>query len=179
MIKSLAKFSVALAIVVGSAGCAVDASEEPTSEPDLVGQSHAALSSKSTPKGAVQLYARATLDPALGTVMVDVATTPLVPVGTPPSNDPHTDDAFRVVMVYIDRANGARDVLRVLAGNQIGPGGGCIHFNVVANVGDRLYVGGVVELEGSKGAKVGIAPTVTVVLPGNWQDDPTVNMHPG
>ncbi len=179
MIKSLAKFSIALAMVVGVSGCAADTSDDTSSEPDLVGQSHAALSSASTPKGAVPLYARATLDPVLGTVMVDVATTPLVPVGAPPSNDPHTDDAFKVVMVYIDRADGKRDVLRVLAGKQIGPGGGCIHFNVVAGVGDRLFLGGVVELEGTKGARVGIAPTVTVVLPGNWQDDPTVNLHPG
>lgn len=175
MIKSLAAFAMALSLSSCAVG-AIDGETEAT-ESDLVSASHAALSGSSMPAGAVRLYARATLDPALGTVMVDVATSPLANIGNTPIGNPHTDDQFQVVMVYIDRADGRRDVLRVLGKNQIGPGGGCIHFNVVAKLGDRLFIGGVVKLAGTKGAKVGIAPTTTVVHSGDWQGDPTTNLH--
>ena len=176
MFKTVSCVFVACALAIASAGCAAEVPDSEEAEPDLVSDSHAALSGASTPKGAAQLYARATFDPNLGVTMVDVATTSLPNIGTVPTTDPHNSDEFTVVMVYVER-DGRRDVLRVLGKNQIGPGGGCIHFNIVAGVGDRLFIGGVVRINGKKGATVGVAEPVTVTN-GNWQDDPTVNQHP-
>jgi hypothetical protein len=179
MIRTLAKFSIACVIAISMAGCAVEAREtnSPESEEDLIAQSHAALSGASTPVGAVQLYARATHDSNLGT-MVDVATTPLAPIGTPPSVDPHNGDQFVTIMVYVDAPGKKRDVLRVIGRSQIGPGGGCIHFNIVATPGTVLYIGGVVKLDGQPAASIGIAAPVTVSN-GDWDNDPTVSLHPG
>ncbi len=158
----------ALAVfLVGTSSCAA-ATEDP--DDALVGTAQAALSSSSSPKGQHLLYARATYDAARGVTMVDVATTALQQQPTDP--DPHNDDEFIVAMVYVDRSTG-RDVLRVLAredftgANQIGPGGGCIHFSVPANVGDRLAIGGVVRVAGDSRARVAVAP-VTTVVGGVW-----------
>jgi hypothetical protein len=174
----LLRLSVVAALAIGTAGCAVESSAPPSpeSEEDLVAQSHAALSGASIPKGVVTLYARATRDSNMGT-MVDVATTPLVPIGTPPTNNPHNGDEFVTVMVYADRPGKGRDVLRVLGRHQIGPGGGCIHFNIVAPPGTTLYIGGVVKLGGLNPARIGLAAPV-VVQNGDWDNDPTVNLHP-
>lgn len=154
-------------LLVGTSSCA-SAAEDP--DDALVGTAQAALSASSTPRGLHALQARATFDAARGVTMVDVATTALQQRPTDP--DPHNDDEFIVAMVYVDRPTG-RDVLRVLARedftgtNQIGPGGGCIHFSVPANVGDRLAIGGVVRVAGDSRVRVAVAP-VTTVVGGVW-----------
>lgn len=182
MMKSLA---LACALVMAGSGCAVGAidGEQQEAERDLVAESQAALSgssSSSVPKGATQLYARATFDVNLGVTMVDVATSPIPTLGNVPSLDPHApprnQDKFLVLMVYVDRA-GRRDLLRVLGRAQIGPGGGCIHFNIVAAEGDRLFIGGVVRLNGDK-PTVGIVPAPITVGRGDWQNDPIVQIDP-
>ena len=180
MIKSFAKLSLAFA-TFASSGCAVGAIDrEAEAEPDLFAESQAALSGASTPKGAQTLWARATFDPNLGTTMVDLATSPIPNLGNVPTPDPHLaphdQDRFVTVMVYADRA-GRRDVIRVLGKHQIGPGGGCIHFNIVAGVGDRLFIGGVVKLGGGS-ATVALAPGPVIVGRGDWQNDPTVQSDP-
>lgn len=182
MTHSLANLTLACALVLlplSATGCAVDATDPAEqSEADLVTESQSALSGASKPKGVTPLYARATFDRNLGVTMVDVATSQIPAIQTPPDHDPHAtpydDDRFVTVMVYIDRA-GRRDVLRVLGKKQIGPGGGCIHFNIVAGVGDRLFIGGVVKLGGGN-ASVALAAPVTVVA-GDWQTDQTVQKH--
>lgn len=147
----------------------VTACASPAAEPDesLTGTAHAALSSASATKSAYTLHARATYDAALGVTMIDVATTPLQQ--RPSDPDPHNSDEFIVAIVYLDPPAGPRRVLRVLTradfagSDQIGPGGGCIHFRLPAAVGDRLAIGGVVQLEGDPRARVAAAPLTTVV----------------
>lgn len=178
MFRSIA---LAFALVVGSSGCAVGAIDDEQAERDLVAESASALSGASTPKGVVTLYARATYDKKLGTTMVDVATSQIPILGNVPDQDPHAtphdQDEFVTVLVYVDR-KGRRDVLRVLGRSQIGPGGGCIHFNIVARAGDELFIGGVVKIGGGS-ASVGLVPGPVLVQNGNWQDDPTVQEHVG
>lgn len=178
MVKTLsrcARFALVLAVAVGSIGsigCAVAPEDESVAnEDELVRSAHAALST-SNPTGVAPLQIRATYDPALGKTMVDLTSNAFPQAPTDP--DPHDDDRFLAVLVYVDRTDGRRDLVRVLTQkdyygpNGIGPGGGCIHFNVPAAIGDRLFVGGIVKLEGETRARLAAAPLVTVTQ-GQWQ----------
>lgn len=171
MMWSLTKLAVVGVLAASSVGCAMTA-EEPGEE--LVGQSQQALSLSSSPKNAITLWARATFDPVLGQTMMDVATSQVPPIDVVPDHDPHTADQFLLVQVFRDR-DGKREVLEVLGAKKIGPGGGCIHFSVPANVGDRLQVGGVVRLASSLSSTAGVATPIEVVV-GDWINDPTVLM---
>lgn len=176
MVSALSRYAAILAIAgtsiasLGAAGCAVAPDDEVANEDELVRSAHAALSS-SNPTGLAPLQVRATFDPALGKTMVDLTSNAFPQAPTDP--DPHDGDRFLAVLVYVDRADGRRDLVRVLTQNDyygpngIGPGGGCIHFNVPARVGDRLFVGGIVRLEDERNARLAAAPLVTVTQ-GQW-----------
>jgi hypothetical protein len=157
----------------------------PASEEDLSTQLHQALSSSSTPKGIVPLYAEAVYLPERRAAIVDLALTAIPQPPTEADEIPlHSSGEFDVVMIYIVHADGSREVSEVLsrpdlrAPRAIGPGGGCIHFLVPARVGDRLLLGAIVRTAGEKRARIGVAPTVTVVnqIPGSgpnqWPFEP-------
>jgi hypothetical protein len=161
--KSLSKFLV-VAFLVSSAGCA--AAPEQDDERDLVAEAQSALLGKKDIEIFHPLEVRATFDPQLGRTMVDLTSNAFPQ--QPGDPDPHDGDDFLAVLVYVDRSNGVRDLLTVLTRqdyygrNQIGPGGGCIHFSVPAAVGDRLAIGAVVKLEGENRARIAAAPATTV-----------------
>jgi len=173
MLQSLTRFAFAC-LLVSSTGCAMNASEE--NDPAPVGQTQEALSLKSSPKGAMQLWARATWDAQLQTTMVDVSTTEVPPIDVVPSHDPHNGDTFLSVQAFTFR-DGHRVNLATLSGVQIGPGGGCIHFSVPAGVGETVYVGGIVRLTTDLAPGAGVAAPAPVVV-GDWVNDPTVLLDP-
>lgn len=155
----------AIIIAFALSGCAVQGHDGDDDE--LVAATHAALSTASTPKGTWMLFANATHDSHTHQTMIDLDTRDPQAGGS----DPHINgDRFVSVMVYRLRDDGRRDVLTVLGGQHIGPGGGCIHFSVPAATGDRLLIGGVVRLFDQQGARVAVAPELTVVS-GEWSDD--------
>lgn len=166
--------SLALMCVVGSVGCAANAEPE-SSEPE-VGKTQEALSLSSTPKLLIPLWTRATYDAQLGTTMVDVSTSQVPAIDLPPDHDPHNGDMFQMVQAFTFR-DGRRVNLATLSGVQVGPGGGCIHFSINANLGEKIYVGAVVRLQSQSFPSAGIAAPALVVV-GDWLHDPTVLLDP-
>jgi len=169
MIKSLTKFSIACAFAVsmaGATGCAMPADDGAGEE---LGQTESALHSTYT------LYGRATYDANIGAVMVDLATTPIPEIGDAPWTNPHTADRFLNVRVWL--VNGeSRRLISVLGGTSIGPGGGCIHFNVPATTGETLQIDSVVRLTSYGTPRAGRTAPITVQV-GDWVNDPTVVLH--
>jgi hypothetical protein len=173
MVKTLSRVALVLALAssVSALGCAATGASDDEGTDEAVQTAHAALSTKSK-IAVVPLDVRATYDAALGTTMVDL-TTGRIP-NAPTDPDPHNGDQFLAVLVYVDRTDGRRDLLTVVTRqeftgpNQIGPGGGCIHFRIPALAGDRIAIGAVVRLETETRVRIGAAPVVTVA-PGTWQ----------
>jgi hypothetical protein len=162
MIKSLAKFSAALAIVVSMTGCAAGAIEESSQEEQDIAAAQSALSVTAAKTGLlVQAFASPT-----GT-QIDITTLSSFELD---HDVLHAGpDQFRAVAIYAVSSTGATRLLAVFGGKAIGPGGGCIHFNgLPLNVGDVIRVGAVVSLPGTKGATVAASEPVTV-LEGNSQ----------
>jgi len=147
---------VAIVLAVALSGCAVQSSEP--ADDDLVRASQAALSS-SARHDLWTLYARAQYDATTDVTNVTLDTRdPLAEA------DPRIlTDRFVAVMVYRLRGDGVRDLLATLRGEQIGPGGGCIHFKVRARAGERLLIGAVVKLTGVEGAQLAAVPDGTIV----------------
>lgn len=162
MIKSLAKFSAALAIVVSMTGCAVGAIDGSSQEEQDIAAAQNALSASAAKTGLlVQAFASPT-----GT-QIDITT--LNSFELEHETLHRGPDQFRAVAIYAVSATGGTRVLGVFAGKAIGPGGGCIHFTGLPFVaGDLLRVGAVVSLPGTKGATVAASEPITV-LEGNSQ----------
>jgi len=145
-------------IALTLAGCAVDSGDR--TEDDLVRASEAALSSSPSPKKEYwTLYANATYDATTEITTVNLDT-------RNPASDPRIlEDRFVAITVYRERGTGAREAIAILRGEEIGPGGGCIHFRVNAHAGDRLLIGAVVKLAGIEGATIAVVPGGTIVEP--------------
>lgn len=168
MIKSLAKFSIACVVAMSMAGCAATVEQDD----ETLATNESALHGHFT----YEIFARATYDANLDKVMVDLATTDIPPIDTAPTHDPHiASDRFFNVRVRLIGTDGSARLITVLGGVQIGPGGGCIHFNVPAAVGDTLQIDSIVRI-GGLGIRAGRTAPVTVTV-GDWVNDPTVNMH--
>jgi len=169
MIKSLAKWSIAIAVAsAGASGCAVPADDGG----DEIASTESAL------RTTYPVYGRATYDANLGATMVDIATTQIPPIDVAPDHDPHiSSDQFFNVRVRLVGADGTARIATALGGAQIGPGGGCIHFNVPGAVsGDTLFVDTVVRI-GTAAPRAGHSGALAVV-DGDWVNDPTVELHP-
>lgn len=171
MLGKLATSLVAV-LMIGGPGCAMDAQEDASG----VARTEQALSLASDPKGAAPLFVRATWDPQLETTMVDVSTSWVPPIDVIPTHDPHNGDQFLSAQAFTFRG-GKRVNLATLGAKQIGPGGGCIHFSVPANVGELVYVGAIVSFEGDAKAGAAVGSPVPVVV-GDWVNDPTVALDP-
>jgi len=145
-----------VAVAIALSSCAVESSDR--TDDDLVRASEAALSSAAPSKdGRWTLYANAMYDATTDLTVVNLDT-------RNPTSDPRIiTDRFIAVMVYRDRGDGVREAIATLRGEQIGPGGGCIHFRVSAHAGDRLLIGAVVKLAGIEGATIAIVPDGTIV----------------
>ncbi len=168
MINTLAKFSIACVVAISVAGCAVSADDG-----ENIATNESALSKNLT----YPIFARATYDAQLDKVMVDLATTEIPPIDVSPDHDPHiATDRFFNVRVRLVGADGTARLISALGGVQIGPGGGCIHFSVPANVGDTLDIDGVVRI-GALGIRAARTSPITVVV-GDWVNDQTVALHP-
>lgn len=145
--------AVLVAIVTG---CAVQS--EPTDDIELRA-SQAALS-RAPSVDLWRLFANATFDAVKGKSAVQLDTRD--PIAAP---DPKIlDDRYLAVFVYRERADGVRELLITLRNDQIGPGGGCIHFDAPAWRGDRLFIGAVLKLAGADRAVVGVVPEGTIVF---------------
>lgn len=136
-------------------GCAAETSEGPVDE-DLARASEAALSASSR-HDLWKLSARAVYDASNDTTAITLDT-------RDPTDPRILTDRFIAVMVYRDRGNGVREALATLRANQIGPGGGCIHFQVPAKTGELLFIGAVIKLTGMQGAQLGAVPDGVVVV---------------
>ena len=160
-----------LVFAFAATGCAAQSADSDT---ELVRSTHEALSA--SPKNLLPIFARATFDPTLGRTMLDVSTSQIPAIGNVPVSDPHTADQFLALLVYVDRA-GRRDLVEVVAGPEIGPGGGCVHVALNANVGDRIFVGGAVRLAGETRVHVASVTSPVTIVSGDWANDPTVQIH--
>jgi len=147
----------ALGFVAAFSGCVAESGESPD---DIEVRATQAALSASPRSDLWRLYAQARFDAVKGATAVTLDTRD--PFATP---DPRIlEDRYLAVFVYRDRGDGIRDALAMLRGTQIGPGGGCIHFEAPAAVGDRLFISAVVKLAGDKGAVVGVVPDGTTVF---------------
>lgn len=155
---NLMRKALLMAIAIALSGCTVESSDR--TEDDLVRASEAALSSasSSSPRRDLwTLYANAVYDATTDITTVNLDTR------NPPSDPRIITDRFIAITVYRERGDGAREAIAALRAEEIGPGGGCIHFKVSAHAGERLLIGAVVKLAGIQGATIAVVPGGTIV----------------